>query len=363
MSITGEPLSVQWKRGSFQTFYALAKIRVGGATELSINEGDEFEYDGSVLKYEGREIPQPSLRGSFRQGWVSDAPPGEEGNRIPPHQATRNVARSQSVNRDLANVQRTGPRSITSDNLDEDTVLNVSDRSSIRGSNGRGHLTADNNRRQASARGMRVDVDEVEAQEGVEIGRIRTSTHFKGDITKPQNAGLKDKLENLSGSGYVRDRNAPVLEQGRSTGKVIHKEGVTIRTNVGNVDRTVRAEADEESIEVGRVRHTDRRGGTGDISFRDTSNIRNERAVVQTKAAPVKAYKVDTKLHPKVRVARAIDPSFPSDWSFEGKLADRLKAVKQHGATPEFLDALYAAEGDQMRKALEKAFPKQFSGT
>lgn len=359
MPTIGEPLNIQWKRGTFHTFYALAKIRVGGATELSINAGDEFEYDGSILKYEGREIPQPSLRGSFRQGWVSDvAPDGDV--HIPAHQALRNVAKSTSVNRDLSNVQRTGPRSITSDSLDEDTVLNVSDRSAVRTQEarggGRGHLTAEHNRR---ARGMEIHPDEVEAQEGVSIGRIRTSTHLKANVMNSRSAGLKDKLENLTGSGFIRDRSAPVLE--RSTGTVVHKEGVSIKTNVGSVDRRVRPEAGSDGVEVGRVRHTDKRGGSGDITVQDTSNIRAERAA-KASAKPATTYKVDTKLSPKVRVARAIDPTFPEDWSFEGKLADRLAAVKAHGPNPRFLEALYAAEGDQMRKALSKAFPQQFGG-
>ena len=354
----GEPLNVAWKRGEFHTFYALMKIRIGGANENALQQGDEFEYDGSILKYAGAEFPAASLRGAFRSGWVSDQPLDDNGAYVPPKQATRNVAKSQSVNRDLSNVQRQGARQMSADNLDEDTVLNVSDRSAVRQANGRGHLTADNNRRQASARGMRIETDEVEAQEAVEIGRIRTSTHLKANVLDSRSAGIKDRLENLSGSGFIRDRNAPIEER-QSTGKVIHREGVTIKTSVGNINRSVRAEADDEGVDVGRVRHTDRRQGSSEgVSVRDTSNIRGQKAAPA--AAPKATYKVNTKLNPKVRIARSIDPDFPEDWSFEGRLNDRLSAVKAHGATPEFLEALYAAEGDQMRKLLEKTYPKQF---
>jgi len=355
--MNGEPITIQWKRGDFRTYYALMKIRVGGATEVSINSGDEFEYDGSVLKFEGREIPQPSLRGSFRQGWVSEEPPGEEGSYVPPKQATRNIASSQSVNRNLSQVQRRGQGQIETDSLDEDTVLNVSDRSAARRADPRGqrgHLSAEHNRRHASARGMEVHQDALEAQEAVPIGRVRTSTHFKGDITKPQNAGLKDRLENLSGSGFIADENGPVMEpQRRSTGKV--------------VDRSVHAEMDDDGVEVGRVRHSSNRRQVEGVSVRDTSGPQGPSSANPPRGAngpagPARtAYKVNTKVNPKVRVARAIYPDFPSDWSFEGKLSDRLAAVKAHGATPEFLDALYAAEGDQMRKALAKAYPKQFA--
>ena len=82
-----------------------------------------------------------------------------------------------------------------------------------------------------------------------------------------------------------------------------------------------------------------------------------------TRRAPTKVASKSTEsepISPKIRVARRIDPSFPATWKFDGKLADRLKAAQEHGATPKFLEALYAAEGDQMRRQLEKIYSDQF---
>lgn len=367
----GEPLNIQWKRNEFNTYYALMKIRVGGKDELTIGAGDEFQYDGSILKYAGAEIPQHSLRGMFKQGWVSDSPPdGDERALVRPHQAMRNVAKSQSVNKDLAHVARGGARAVSLDNLDEDTVFEVSDRSYVRDNRSqKGHLTRENvrdvhNQRIASARGMSIE-DSVQDQGGVEVGRVRTSTHLKADVLDPRNRGLKDQLENLSGSGLIRDQFSPVVERHdpRPTRKLIHTEGISISTNVGNVDRQVREEASESGVEVGRVRHSSKssRSAEGGVEISDTSNIRAERAAAKVPA--VKTYKVDTKVSPQVRVARAIDPTFPANWSFSGRLSERLAAVKaRKGITPEFLDALYAAEGDAMRRTLAKAYPDQFGG-
>lgn len=62
-------------------------------------------------------------------------------------------------------------------------------------------------------------------------------------------------------------------------------------------------------------------------------------------------------LDPRVRIALRIDPDFPIDWDFTGKLSERLKRVNDHGPSSQFIQALYAAEGDQMRKVLSKEFP------
>lgn len=352
----GDPLDVKWARNKFHTYYALQKIRVGGSTETTIHPGDEFEYDGSILKYAGAEIPTASIRGVFRAGWVSDEPMGDDVS-IAPFQAQRNVASSQSINRDLNNVQRSGSGQMGADNSDEDTVLNVSDRAAARNADGRGgHLTTKDNHR----RGMRVDVEEP--QEGKTVGRMRTSAKVKVDMTKASSHKIKDALDGISGSGYIPTQQART--------RTVRQEGIEMKV-ISPMNRGVGAvaESDDEGRTVGSVRHsTTGRGSQEGLSVQDTSNIRNERAAARAAAErPVPSrqtkpteYKSNTKLSPKVRVARAIDPSFPEGWSFEGKLADRLAAVKKHGATPQFLDALYAAEGDQMRKALEKAFPNQF---
>lgn len=360
--MTGEQLSVQWKRGQFQTFYALMKIRVGGANPVDILRGEQFEYDGTILKYAGHELPSSSVRGAFRQGWVStESPEDGEVNRVPPRVVSRNVAKAKSVNRDLANVQRGDSHSVTTDHLDEETVFDVSDRRPGAQDNPRAApriMTQAQNRR-ASTAGMRVETDEVEEQEGVAVGRVKTKASIGAvDITKKENVGLADRLDNT-----VRGLGKPQL---RPQGRTIVREGVTIKTSVGDVDPNVRDEADDQGVHVASVRKSPGTRTVEGITIKDTSNIRHESSgpkspVARPQNGAKASYKVNTKLPPKVRVARAIDPEFPADWDFTGKLADRMERVKKHGATQVFLEALYAAEGDQMRKLLEKTYPKQFN--
>lgn len=346
---------IRWKRGEYRKFFAKMRINVGGAHPVAILAQDEFEYDGTILKYAGAEITNPGLRTAIREGWA-DEDADSNSAAVSAYKPNRNVAAAQTVNRDLSRVQRGQTQNMDTDQLDEQTVLDVSDRRQP-AANPRATpnvLTQGNNRR---VNGMNFQSDTSDGQDGVTIGRVRSATHVRHDVTAQATSSVINELENRNlGRPEIFDR-----------GTTVQREGVTIRTNVGQIDPGVSLSQDDEGVEVGRVHHSARASSEG-IEVTDTSNIRdkNRKAPTRTAApAPTRtAAKVASpavsKLPAKVRIARAIDPQFPSDWSFEGKLADRLARVKEHGADPTFLEALYAAEGDQMRKALAKSFPKQF---
>lgn len=346
-----------WKRGEFRTYYANMKIRVGGASPMEIHPGDEFEYDGTMIKYAGTEMAQPHIRGAIKQGWATSNET-EVGVRVAPHVPQREIADAKSVNRDLSRVQRTNS-SMESDSLDEETVLHVDDRRPTSGQSVLGVptnraparvMTASNSRKP----GMRVDTDVMSEQEGVVVGRVRSPAKIvHNDVLSADTSSRIRQIEQTAVGNPEFFKSAQK--------QVIEREGVIIRTNVGAMDRNAPVEYGDESdgVIIGNVRQT-AKVSTDGIEVRDTSNIRQEREKVQ-KSAPA-PMRINTKINPKVRVARAIDPNFPEDWSFDGKLADRLAAVKKHGATAQFLEALYAAEGDQMRAKLAAAFPKQFAG-
>jgi hypothetical protein len=321
---------IKWQRGNFLKFFAQMKIRVGGASPVDIMKGDEFEYDGSILKYSGMEFSQPQMRGAVLSGWATlamDDMPSVEAVR-----PTRNIAKAQTINRDLNKVQRASPAVIETSSLDEDEVLQVADRSSA-SPQGPKIITAQDNRK------SRLDVksDTSDDQGAVTIARIKTSAKATFEASRSDSGRKLQELENLSN---VR---ADLIE------KTVVKEGVTIKSNVGRVDR-IETDSSDESNVVGRVRNSSVDHVEG-ISIRDTSNIRDPK--------PAKAISTE-KLSPRIRIARSICPDFPSDWVFEGKLADRLAALKSVNPSAEFIEALYAAEGDQMRKLLVKEYPEQF---
>lgn len=349
---------IKWMRGTFLKFIAQMKIRIGGAAvPLEIHEGDEFDYDGSVLRYAGAEHPTPSVRGAVRNGWaVLD---GDAALPVESVHATRNIAAAKSVNRDLSRVQRGGGGRVETTSLDEETVLDVSDRRPGASSNPNARpavMTQANNKKLA---GTRVNgVVNAEDQGGEVIGRVRTAAKVKHDVTRADTEQLVSDLQNS-------DAGTPIYN------KTVSREGVSIKMSVGQVASAIGMSQEDEGVTIGQIRKSSRPSTEG-IEVLDTSNsnrmpsrpaaARGPAVAVQPAKAPSAKYKVDVKISPKVRVARAIDPTFPIDWSFTGKLAERLEAVKEHGASPQFLEALYAAEGDQMRKALTQAFPKQFAG-
>lgn len=328
-------MDIRWKRGEFRKFFAKMKIRVGSVGNAAggvIQEGDEFEYDGSILKYAGAELQSTQLRGAVLNDWVTIDENDTSGAEA--FVAERRMAKSQTVNRDLSRVQRNERGSLGVDSLDEETVMEVSARGKMENSSKSATpkvLTSKNYNKSMIKRSAEDD------QEGVVVGRVRSAAKIKVDVAaKPF---LAKDIEN-------RGVGRPELIRKHVT----ETEGVTITTNVGNVDTSINmSDGDENGGKiVGTVRHS--KVSTEGMDIKDTSNIKNKKTEL----------KINENLPIKVKIARKIDENFPANWSFTGKLKDRLDAVKLHGESSKFLDALYAAEGDQMRQALTKAYPKQF---
>jgi hypothetical protein len=346
---------IVWKRGEFHTFFAQLKIRVGGKDELSIQSGDAFDFDGQILRYAGMEVSSPHIRSCIKQNWATLSEESED--RPGTVTLERNRAAAKSVNTDLNNVQRVGKgSSIATSREDEETVLQVSDRRNL----GTGDkvfnvptdrsspkvMTANNNRK---VRGM--EINGVEEQEGVEVGTVRTSARLIKDVSSNSSTEDVVRLENISGSGY-RPNNP---RSSQHAGGIIMPPAKPVSSRVEHGDES-------DGVVIGKVRTSAKtREVAGGITITDTSNPSKKAA---KQPAPVEKHpappQINTKIDPRVRIARSIDPGFPSDWQFNGKLADRLSKVHDHGVSPSFLEALYAAEGDQMRKLLQKEFPDQF---
>jgi hypothetical protein len=357
-------MATPWKRNQFRTFYAKMKIRLGGKETVDIAQNDEFEYDGTILKYGGMEINTLALRGAIDKGlWASEDPDDDAAPQavIP----ERNRAQSQSVNRDLSRVARVQGQALETDYEDENTILNVSDRRA----SGSGTkvlnvatdraapriLTAKDNQRRTPG-GMVLDSDASDVQEGITVGRVRTKANIgRIDMTQSSSYDIANKLnDRIRDTGYTKTAKGTV---GFIPSKEIMQEGVSIKTNVGKMKPGVDIGQEDDGQVIGKVRHSDKSHTEG-IDIKDTSKRPAQKQVV-TKAKPVA---IDKNLSPKLRIALKLYPSFPRDWNFNGKLADRLAKVKEYGETPEFLEALYAAEGDQFRKTLKSEYADQFGG-
>jgi hypothetical protein len=361
---------IDWKRNNYYTFVANQTIRVGGQHPISVAEGLEFEYDGTVMKYAGAELPNPSLRTAIEQlNWAFLAD-GGSGGHIAAHVPARRVAKATTVNRDLSKVQRVGG-TLQSDSTDENTVMDVSERRGAGMVDRQGHLTGHLDRNNRPNR-IAMDVQSgVEDQEGIVVSKIRTPAKL-GKVDVVQHSGLAQRLETI-GADQGFGRSAAMKET------TTYREGVSIKTQVGRIDPSD-VSSEEEGTYVSRVRNS-RRSSSEGIEILDTSRAgrprREEQAPAPRRAPPRPAPKKAAKkpvaksapkkpaedlssLPPRIRTALRIDPEFPRTWSFEGRLVDRFQRIEEHGVSDLFLEAMWAAENDPMRRALEAKYPSLF---
>ena len=323
-------MEIQWKRGQFNTFYAQMKIRIGGKDTIDIHKGDQFEYDGSVVKYAGTEFPQPGLRGAIREDWATLDPQG--GHHISAVRPSRSVAKAQSSTSNLAGtVQREGSRAVVPDSQDENTVLEVGDRDAVRGEvhqGDSGHLGKGDSRV-----GMQVSSSAEDGQGGVVVAGLRSQSPARSstDVFKASASAIENRHR-----------------------KVVQKEGVTITTNVGDMDSSnVSVDSDEAQV-VGKVRQSTP-VSEGGIQVQDTSGPQGGK--VETETMAKKKNGSSSEMSPKLKAAREIYPDFPESWNFFAKPDDKVAKIKELGAEPDFLKALFASEGKKMKKVLQKEFP------
>jgi hypothetical protein len=330
-------MDIQWQRGNYHKFLARMKIRIGQNSQgiMQIEQGDEIEYDGTILKYAGAEITSPSLRGAIKTGWlvsvgndISDLPQS-----VQPH---RKIAKAQTINTDLSKVQRSDSGVLETADIDEQTILSISDRQD----KGKPGVTERPEPRKLTASVKKG----VQDQDGEVVGRIRSPAKAESvDVSRDTDYGKKlNELEMPKPIGKKPNQN------------VILKEGVEIKTNVGSVSPTINEEENEGTV-IGKVRKSEKISSEG-ISVEDTSSRQSKPGLHLNS----NGLKIDMKIPTRIRIARHIKPDFPIDWSFDGKLSERMNTLKSYGTDPQTLEAVYAAEGDNFRRALEKEFPKQF---
>lgn len=329
-------MDVIWKRGEYIKLFATMKVRLGSNAHgvTHIEAGDIAEFDGTMLKYSGAEFACPSLRGAVKAEWLipEEYSPGAQ-----TPQATipqRQIAKAQTINTDLSRVQRSPVASMESSEVDEETVLNVSDRSE---------------KVEGSTRTEPKKLVRVTDQDGKVVGKIRS-------------AAKATPVDVSRDSEYARTLDA--VELPKPIGKIpvkntITREGVHITSNVGSVSQDIQ-ELNDEGTVVGKVRKTDKNRVEG-IEIKDTSKSAVQ-ATQQNQQVPMSngKVKINTKIPPQIRIAQYIYPDFPSDWSFTGKMKERLDQIGDYKNNPAFLEALYAAEGDNVRRILQAEYPNQF---
>lgn len=92
---------IQFKRGEFLAFRATTKFHLG-ERQRDIWDGDEVEFDGQTLKYQGEAIGAPSIRGAIKAGWL--VPVEDNVSRYIPKPANIEVRPAQAAGRERGSV-------------------------------------------------------------------------------------------------------------------------------------------------------------------------------------------------------------------------------------------------------------------
>jgi len=88
---------IQFKRGEFITFTATTKFHLG-EKQKDIWDGDEIEFDGQTVKYQGDVFSAPSIRGAVKAGWLALS--GDNVSKYIPKPANVIIHKAQSTGRD-----------------------------------------------------------------------------------------------------------------------------------------------------------------------------------------------------------------------------------------------------------------------
>jgi len=340
-------MQIKWQRGKYLTFYAQMKIRIGGKDTYDIQKGDCFEYDGSIVKYAGADFAQPGLRGAISEGWATL---DESEARIAPVRPERKVAKARSVNTDLQNIQRDTARVLTSNDLDEETIIEVGARAEARaaGENDGGHLSQSNTMRIASS---------LQDQDGVTVSRVLSPASIKVDVT--EQPGMVAQIQGRSfESGYGRADGA----SGKR--KVVRQEGIEVSVTGDMTSDVISYDSDGGNV-IGSVRDSAKLSSE-EVRAHAIGGAKEPKMAKEKKISKAKSKSSGNgssgngKVSPKLQVAREVDPSFPDDWNFFAKAEDKLSRIKDMDASPEFWQALLKAEGKKFLKLLKQEYPNQF---
>ncbi len=310
-------------RGAFETYYAHKKVVVSNSENpLTLEAGDSFEFDGTVMKFNGFEFDAKSLRGAFKLGWVSDG--SLEDSSDDTRVVQRNVASTKVTTRDLSHVHRSSSDGLSASSEEDRKVLDLERRKAVIASG----------EKVVSGTSLRV-AKEVDPG-GKTVAKLRTPAKLVAtDAHLPQWGTHVKDLESLSEAKpeYV-NKKPPAGATAFVMDERVPKTGARV---IGEYS------GDGISTEIGKVRQSD-----------DSS-----KAVVANKPSNLfKPQKSEFDL--KLAAGKCLSTDFPSDWDFKAKLSDKISRLKSSKPQRVLLQTLWLVESDAFRKVLLKEYPNTF---
>lgn len=409
-----DPNQIRFRANEPQAFVATRNFTLGN-TGATIPKGAEVLFDGSTVEFAGQKYSFPQLRGAIKLDWVvqPEVYDASDPNYGRPERANIQVRHATQGGNPMAPQPK---MTISTTEADEREVMNTkrhaqqirdTNRAYVRGN----PVTVQPGDTVLSRQGFEV----VEEQDGVEIpGRsfktasgdrsMKTATTLTAEsvgavlqrasnvtIEAGRGVTMEERLALMSDEErevYLAERAAdreatlaampPEQQAAERAAQSIRERKVISQVRKAPVQRT---EGILLTPDVGHgVEVADPTGYGGrakesvivedGITFRTTNGperhtqaASNRSAVAPAPAAPAQAKPTLPEAPPEVRkrIAKAVCSDFPDNYDFALPVRKRMARLQaDYEDRPDVIQAVFAAEGDEMKALLIQEFPRAF---
>jgi len=317
-------MKINWQKNNYQTFYAYTKISIGSKDSpiMYIESEDEFEFDGTTLRYSGAEMNKPSLRSVIeKRGWAGTEPNGH----VKPFVVNRKVAKSKTVRTNMG----------ATDIEKEDIMVVEEDDIAI------SRVKSGDERIADSISTTVMSNNDPVSDEGMVVGMISSSNNSVIDMSSGHGNTIETHKQvrmasDTSGEQKAKGGQRRVIRDGMIVGRISSPTRFTTDMSKSNLT----AKAVENTVGTGRV----------------IVEEQPERIVKPAAKKPA-AKKPVAKTGSKVEIAKSIYSGFPDKWNLFGKKDWKIEQIKNYGEHPDFIRALYAIESKSMKKYLVSKYP------
>lgn len=369
---------------SMQRYVVVKGFSLGG-TDLSLSVGQEVLFDGKALvEVDGEQYKTPKFRGTITMGWVVPGDQFDSGDfdAPGPNRAPMKMRSAEGGNpMDYRAAERRDVRSSSVEDDDRQVRSVTAHAQATKGwNNARGQ-------RKASAGAMPISVEEQDAvvvaegafqsaaknRDNLEHGAgeaLRAAASVK--IRPGQGISREEMLARMSPeeqdeylakiesrrSSYVDDEPVPVARV--HTARKTETEGISLTNTTGGGIETVDlggtgGTGSVDVVEIEGIKVTNTNGPKRDIKPAPKAAPRVTKLVPTAKAA---AANQDVRR----KVAKAMCPDFPDLYDFDAPAKKKLARITaDFEDRPDVIQAIYAAEADDMKSQLVETFPEAFA--
>lgn len=326
---------IQYRFGQYLTFVTTRQFGLPNGSKVS--PGEEIQFDGTNAQFEGQgAVKMMGLRGAVTNGWMvlkADYDPDAE-------QARPKSAGVKIRPADGGNPMNVRTREVV-------TTVDAEEQEVGDGVAAHAQRTRDLNARKAPKKattaGRRVEgaVMAVDDNEGRVVNRPAFKTAAKQEAVSLDNASsVISEMESLKVDAM------PSVVGRVAAPKNSSKEGFDITNTVGGGMETVDLSG-LDSKSPDQVQVVESEG----LRFTTTNGPKKATRPVDKKSEDVRR-----------KVAKAVCPDFPEIYDFDVSMRKKIARIQaDFEDRPDVIQAIYAAESDDVKTALLEQFPEAFA--